>query len=543
MLLSGNFEANKRILQLAIFLGIFCTSASIVFSDNIPLDVSNYYGPLVYEFSQGNFERAFFHSIPPLVPTLAGLISWLLVDPFMSLQMVSSIFFLLGLWPLYLLLRRTVPAHLIPWACLLYITCPRLLRYVTMGILEGPKTFFILFMVERTVSYMEKKDMKHLFHMAIGMAGLCLTRGEGVGYFPLFCLFIFVAHFAPLKSAENTSRKVIGKFFATLARISLFVLTTLALCSPWIYYEYKQTGFPCLDSRQAQYGVILFQKMGWGKFEHRNTNEFPEGVKMIFTDHTVRDLNRYISKTVSGFFLPFLLVIPFGMRKRWKQKKWNWIDNLLLLVIFYNYFLFLEIAHIKKRYIAPTIPFSLHWTILGAQGFLAELEKLTLFIREKYFKPLWSLRRIFVIVFLSICVWDGMSQLRSYLRSDKIDKRIGTWIRENNEELDFNKTPPLKPESWGPIYHNGRPLVLATTVSEFAYFARCELVQIHYSHLYPYDVFVQLCRDKFVDIVLTDKNFLISCPDFLEKNKHFSLRNQWKKEGFSLYRFHPEGIK
>ncbi len=544
MFIFNNFKTSDRIFQLAIFLGIVCTGTSILFSDNIPMDVSNYYGPLVYEFSQGNFERAFFHSIPPLVPTLAGLISWLVGDPFMSLQLVSAIFFLLGLWPLRLLLHRLLPQDLIPWGYLLYITCPRLLRYVTMGILEGPKTFFILFMVERTVCYMEKRNLKYLFHMTLGMAGLCLTRGEGVGYFPLFCLFIFVAHLAPLKKLRNVSQEVFHKLFLATIRVFLFVFATLAICSPWIYYEYQVTGFPCFDSRQAQYGVILAQKLGWSKLGYHSANEYPEGTAILSSEHNIRDLKRYVSKTIDGFFLPFLLVIPFGIRKRWKSKKWNWIDNLLLLVIFYNYFLFLEVAHIKKRYIAPTIPFSLHWTLLGAQIFLAKLDKLTFFLREKWSHKLWSFSRVFIVIFITICVWDSMSQLRSYLLSDKIDKRVGTWIRGNEQHLNFNETIPLKPENRGSVYHNGRPLVLATTLSEFAYFARSDLVQINYSRLYPYEIFAKFCQKKNVDIVLVEKIFLTSCPDFFKKNKHFSLvPSTWDKENFSIYRFHPEGIK
>ena len=526
------------ILIYALILGGICTGLSILFSDNLAMDVANYYAPMAQEFADGNYSRAFYHMIPPLVPTLAGIVAKTGMEAFTALQIVAALFFLAGLWPLYRIQRRLLPPQLAQWSCLLYIVCPRLLRYVTMGSLEGAKIFLLLFTIERTLTYIEQKSYWLLCQIGLAMGAMSLTRGEGIGYLPLVGLLIFYGHL------YNYKTSLFRSILRATGHFTLVVFLCLVLCSPWIIYEYNTIGYPCLDSRQAEYLINLLNRYDIGKHTQPEIQELlpTEAHVMPKIYNRTRNFRQNFKKTINGMFLPFFILIAFLLVYHYPEIKarWTWVDTLCVLVIVYNYFLFFEIAHVKKRYTAPAIPFLIHWVTLGGYYLIVMLKAKIRILRTECRFPL---QKALLTVLIAICIWDGMSQLRSYLLYQQTDKEIGQWIYNHYEKYDQNKHPPLESALWKTEYHNGRGLVIAAALPQYAYFARADSVLIYKTHLYSYENLVKVCRSRCVDVLILEEKLQRSCPDFSLRNRHFRLiSKEWHSQGILIYQFFPDSI-
>ncbi len=100
---AGEMDRNPSpapIAGLAAGLALFICLLSLWMNVQITSDAARYYGPLAREFGEGNYQRAFFHMVPPLTPLLAGLLVKAGIDAFAALKLVSCFFYLVAMRPL-----------------------------------------------------------------------------------------------------------------------------------------------------------------------------------------------------------------------------------------------------------------------------------------------------------------------------------------------------------------------------------------------------------------------------------------------------------
>jgi len=525
----------QPVLSAAVGIGLLCSLLAVFFLDQPASDLASYYGPLAREFAAGNYQRAFFHLIPPLVPLLAGLLAKLGVGEFAALKIVSAAFLLAGLRPLQRLLRRQLPPELVQWGCLLYIACPRLLRYGTMGTLEGAKVFFLLYVVERTLALAEQPGPRRIVELGIGLAGLGLSRGEGVAFIPPIALLVLGLCLRPQGERTLTARllKGAGNALAVL-------LVCLAVCSPWIVYQYRVTGFPSLDSRQVWAVRGVLAKVGLAE-PTPPLSPAPAGAVWRSPEHAEDALSpmRNIREGVKGLFPVYLALVAIGLlgRLRRDRRSWTWLDWLCVTVIAYNFLVFAATGFVTKRYTSPTIPFLLAWAVLGGRDLLA-------FLLGPTPRPQWrrGVVGLLVLMGLVICVGDGMSKVRRSIRPKKPDvsKPLGQWVRENAGKLDVNPLPSPAPATWGAGYYAGRQPVVAACRPQYAFRAGTDWGAISNDYLYPYSAVVALCEASRADLLVADRYFLEACPDFEKANRDFELiSDQWAAVNVRVYTFRP----
>ena len=523
----------EPVFSLAVGIGFLCSLLAVFFLIEPPNDLTTYYGRLAREFSQGNYNRAFYHMIPPLVPVLGGLAAKSGLNAFMALKIVSSLFFLAGLWPLRRLMRRVLPAHLVPWACLLYFICPRLVRYGTMGTLESAKFFFLLLLFERAVSFCDGFSWKKAVLLGIGAAGLCLARGEGIFLLPALWFVVAVALWHQRQG--DTGKAIAG----TLKAVCTNLLLCLVVGAPWLYYQYRITGFPCFDSRQVYAGKEMLYEVGLAESPPLSLNRAKEyGVKRAPDRPEDKKTGwRNVRETFKGLYPAYVFLAFAGLFRKWRKREYrqNWMDGLLAFMVVYNVGLFAMQGYITKRYISPTIPFILPWVTLGGDWIVAG-------VRNARFGSERLRRRAVaagVTLFVLICVWDATLDIRpSWPPEPYVAKEVGKWIGRNRDRLDVTPAPPLQSADWGIGYHTGKQPVIAGYSSHYAYWADADLVMFDTSYEYAYETIVSVCRAKHVDILVTGKYWEKVCPAFHDENRHFEpCEKQWPRHGIRLYTF------
>ncbi len=502
-------------------------------------DVARYYAPLAREFAAGNFSRAFYHLVPPLVPCCAGLLATVGIAPFAALKAVSSLFFVAALWPLRALLRRSVGAELAAWACFLYVVNPRFLRYATAGSLESAKAFFLLLTACQLAAFREHGLRRHALVAGLGLAGVCLSRGEGF-------LFVPVALAAVLLSGrgQGSDDRRLRELGTRAAACLLIAGVCLAAVSPWLLYQWRVTGYPCLDSRQIYSAQKVLARLG-----HAPAPATLHGIPAGVTDLPVEDPEdvvtfvRNVGQAVTGFFPLYVWLAAVGLVIKVRGRRahaWCWADTLCAGVIVFNLLVFFSRGAVTKRYTAPTMPFLLGWTVLGGRWVLQQ--PAALFTKRP--RLVTGLTRVVVAILLGTCLWKGTSKIRdSHSRRRRHPREVGRWVLAHREALDVVSHPGLSAPSRGTGYHNGRQPVVMACSPQYAYWAQGDFVHMQGAYLHSYDVFLGRATEFHVDVLVVDPAFLRACPTFDEQNRHFRLvSDEWAERGVRVYARLPETI-
>ena len=526
-----------RILTAAIGVGLVCSGLAVTLAGRLANDTAAYYGRLAHEFAVGNYDRAFFHMIPPLVPTLGGVLGKLGFEPFTALKIVSFAFFLAALWPLHRLLRRTLPGHLAEWGCLLYVICPRLLRYSTRGTLESAKVFFLLLVIERALAGFRPSTWRAAAVLGVGLAGLSLARGEGIIFVPFALL---VAIISETRGSRESPRRAVGRAVAgSLGALLVFAV----LCSPWAMYEARTVGVACLDSRQVQGMKQLLHGAGLGPAAPSLGRSLP-GVTTLprARSRRARTPARMLGAAAKGLFVPYVLLAFGGLAvaATRRERRLRWHDAVCGCVIVLNALIFASRGMMASRYTSATIPFLIGWAVLGGERLVRATRSLSAISERMRLRLLHAA----LAATVGVCVWDGMHKaLTSRLRGEDFERDAGMWLRANREDLDVNSGPALQSDSWGKSYHNGRQPVVVSRVPQFAYWGRTDLVTLDGDLEYPYESLVALCRVKHADVLITHEDFSRICPEFAAMNVHFEpVSDAWLNRGTVVYVFRADGL-
>jgi hypothetical protein len=549
----------QRILLLSFLLGLTCSVLTLFFNDHIGNDTAVYYTRIAHEFIEGNFERAYFHLIPPLVPSLAGLVGKLGFSAWMAMKLVSCIFFLAGIYWAYRLACLKLPPEKAQWCSLLFVACPRLLRYGMAGQLDAAKIFLLIFIFERAINYIQSKRWTLLFQASIGSALLALCRNEGIGYFALIGIFLLLGEWI-FPDKANSGRK---KLIKGLGRNVFALSVCLVIWSPWMIYEYRITGYPVLGSKQIPVLQKLFpfldkeQAPPKKKGEAYNEqNKDPKRLRLspeLITQGTQKDKNknRYsllkkifekpkpfsvhskFVETIKGIYLPYFILAILGVWILFASKRWTPIDSLFAAVFLLNIPLqWFVVPDVLKRLIAPTIPFYLPWVIFGFEVVKHYFEEKTTLSNYKKGRLVgYSVLGVVVAIML----WDGMSSTRKSLRGkDETVKQIGLWIKNNREQFNFNKTESLKSSKHAFRYFNGRQPVIATNIPQIVTWANADLLLIYPG--WDWKRILSSIRKSNADLLIVDNTFKKTFPDINLNSHQFKLiSDKWEDQGILVY--------
>lgn len=495
-----------RQFRIALAVAGLIALAGILFNQDLKNDVAHIYARQVREFAAGNWEAGLFHLTPPLMIALGGLLVKLGLPAFGALKLVSTAFFLGGLWPLARLLRRLVPEALVGWGCLLYALNSQLLRGAPTGLLDPAKVFFLLWLAELVLRHADRGAgrWRTAALCGVAMAGLALSRAEGIFFLPL--LWAGLVLLPPWQFADL--RRLLADRGAHLARAAAATAVTLLLCLPQMLYIHRLTGIPALESRQ----VTLFKTLAgrvpgdkalpaWLYAQPATDSPAPTSYGTPIPPSEVNRVTpwRNAKMVVNGLGVFLLGLAAFGWWGKWRRRDWCTADTVCAAVILFNAALFLANAFVKKRYIMPTIPFIIPWAVLGA------------YIIKTRILDRWHPKAFAGVAILVLGLSAGSSASKSY-EPEKTYREFGRWLQEHRAELVTPTSVVLRNSLNSLEYHDGRQPVLAAMQYHYAYWGLADVVNIS-EYAYTLAELRELLLERRADVLVVDADLLEVCPE------------------------------
>jgi 4-amino-4-deoxy-L-arabinose transferase-like glycosyltransferase len=394
------FSVSK--ITILLFFAAFLLCLPMILFDGVARDAVSRYVPMADAFAASHWADAFHPRIPPLFVTISGIFQKIFfLSPEAACKTVSALFFALTVFPLMALFKLVFGDRYAVWGCSMYILCSRLIRIGGLGVRDTAKCFFLTLAAYGLLCFIRKLDWRSAVYCGLGCAGLALTRGDSLLFSLLFLLALCAGEIYKLKCFP------IKTFCAGL----LF----LVLIAPWLAYEYRHTGWPVTEQRQAMILDRLFK---------RNPQPVPPITAPVTVSQkqapaankVIEEENdeSFVKNLVKGFYpqyLIFILPVIFLRIYRKKMSAGEWV--LLLIVFIHAFGMIAQIAiadkklFIYKRYLIVATPLMFGWGAIGLRWLYDKIKRLVLF------RYRWICRFALSIA-IFILVMDGWSRVRKH---------------------------------------------------------------------------------------------------------------------------------
>lgn len=349
---SGN---DKKVFRFALLAGILLSLTSVFFMHDIYRDVANVYAYHAREIGSGNFKAGWVGRVPMLNILLSGLLAKISgLEAYRACIVISSLFYILTVFPLRRLLERYVSAVWSAWGCVLFVFAPKVIRFSVSGLLESGRYFFLTLAVLYYFRMAEEKfSWRNAVILGTSLAGLSVSRGEAMPIallmlagFPVFLL---------LKQWEKLSKGVLPKYLAGwLLAGTIFAIGLFPFC--YGNWKFRQAFIP--DLRLIQ---IASSKTDAALFATCPVVQ-PAAKKPEKNSRFIISAGN----TLRGAYEPYFFLAVLGMGLLLYRKKWNWDFTLILgllavhFVIYYN-----TVA--AYRYSIYLIPLFMPFTLTGVE--------------------------------------------------------------------------------------------------------------------------------------------------------------------------------
>lgn len=442
-----------------VIISCIISAVYAIFCNEPYNDVACRYLPMVKAFTKFQWDVALNINNSVIIPAIGGIIALITgLSPFHSIILSSSIFYILAIFPLYFFLRFFFKDNYnaILLGCLLYVTAPKIIRWGCTGLLDQGRNFFLITSITILLSYFQNSNKRTLKAALLGasLAGLCLVRGEGIGYIPIFLVLSIVFH---IREEKKYSLKLIIKFIKPLS-ICTFVL--LLLLTPRLMQVYKATGIISLDGRLSY--LLNIQNNNEQSTAYNpdtltsvapvsmQTNAISSNIKnsnigrlSIFDKITNPGwIKNFFQSISSGSYEIYLVLVVIGLMVIVARHSFKFEMIAPLAIVLYSIPL-LFVTAVSQRYFSGNILLLMPFTLTGL-----------LFLYELTVK--YKIKKIAIIVFIIVLVaqiHNGLNQ--AYSRNDAYYRLTGQWIVAHKNEF----------------IADGAPLVLLSDMPQFYYWA------------------------------------------------------------------------
>lgn len=504
-----------RAAFLLAILALLAFAAAPTYLSN---DIACYYAPQVREFAAGHYAQAGYHMIPPLTVWAAGLVAKLGIAPFTALKLVNGLFLLLGLWPLWRLVRLAgYDGRTAGWCALLYAASARLVRYAGEGGVDAAKVCLLLFLAWQLLEYRRKPAWGAAAGSGLALGGLALARGEGI-FFTVFALgWMLLFAIADQPGWKGRLRALFGH---AIPKSLLALAVAAAVVLPQALLVRRCVGLPAPDSRlawKAQQVLGLpcrFElKYPIDTVKATRADGSPAAAMPAPVDEVDRvTWKRNLVQAAEGLSKEYLALALLGLgllawqRRRRQAPALEAWDLFAASLILFNIALFAANGFIVKRYTIAGIPFLLPWAATG----LLWLKDGAL---SRRLGPLAA--HAIVALFVGICWLSSFQDLKpSELREAPPRRVVGEWIGDRRQQLSQTPDTALSSSNTGIEYHNGRQPKVLAVIPQYAYYAAGDWIELSCDNAYPYERVVELARSRQADLAVVDDKFLRTCPEF-----------------------------
>ncbi len=402
MLSLEDFFTNPR-KTLVFGFAVACCAVALtaIFRVDSYRDVAACYGYYAGVFGRGDFAAALPPALPTLPILLPGLLCLLGLPPALSVELVSGAFYALAAIPLFFLLKNFLEAKHAAWGVLLYVLAPKIIRFGCAGLTEAYRNFFLIWSLAIAFSYARSCGAWKHIAFGIALAGLALSRCEGLALAAFILVMGVVFIFKGQDAPDATHR---------LAKGLPAILFAFALCvGPVLYRGYKDCGYPVIDAR-----------IGYFINQHILGKPVAAGEALIETSkgQTI-SLPSQLNANFRGAYEIYAVFALLGAIVLWRRKEWLKNYTWLLALLLANALCF-AFTVISYRYFIPNLILLMPLTVIGFVWLLDGALALGV--------PRWLLA-LALLVAAALQLGNGLEP--SLSQKPLFEKRTAQWIAKN----------------------------------------------------------------------------------------------------------------
>jgi hypothetical protein len=402
----------------------------------ISLDGAFQYIPIAKDFASGFFRRALSHNQQPLYSLLVAFVSRWVADFELAGKLVSSIFGILLIIPVYFLGKRIFDARIVFVSILFLVIHPYIRRFSADVLKESAYLFFIaaaLWFTWRTIQ--NERKYPFLFIPILSVLAY-LVRPDGIEV--LLVVFFYVL-FVKKFSFPGSKRTV----------ILLLILSSCILLLPYLFYIRELRGEWTFGKAKS-----IIEMLGVGALK----DGVPFAPKILYS------FKRINLEIFSRFHPVYIFLLMVGLLKRIISRFKTGEGFLLSFCALHYVVLFLMVLnatewgadktiqadHLSGRHVLPLLLFSIYWV---GEGFITiyewickKTESILLFHRL-------TLRKESVIIFVTLLVLISAIVLPKTLKPQRYERL---------------------PEKWAGIWiksQSGKGMIIFTTAPRVAFYA------------------------------------------------------------------------
>jgi hypothetical protein len=331
------------LLLISLLLSIYLFFRTYVIS----LDGAFQYIPIAKDFASGLFRKALSHNQQPLYPLIVAFVSQYVPDFEWAGKLVSSIFGILLVFPVYLLGKRIFDEKIAFLSSLLLAIHPYLRRYSADVLKESAYLFFLATALWFAWRTMEKGRTFPFLFIPLFSALTYLVRPDG---FEVLLIVFFYVLFIKKFSIPGRKRMV----------ILLLLLSSCILFLPYLIHLKETTGVWTLGRAKT---MTWFLGLGMTEGE------------ASFIDKFLFSLKRLNFEIFSIYHPLYIFFAMIGLWKRHFSHFKMEVGFLLSFCILHYAVLFLLVLnitewaggetikadHFSGRHVLPLLLFSIYW--------------------------------------------------------------------------------------------------------------------------------------------------------------------------------------
>ena len=363
------------------------------------------------------------------------------LEPYRSTVLISSLFYVLTLFPL----RRFLGMFLTPlqaaWGCLFYITAPKLIRFSVSGLIDSGRNFFLIAALLLLFQLREKPKIGSAVLFGLSLAGLSVSRGEEL----IFAIGILAGlPVLTLLKSTGLSRQEFGK---RAAAAGIAALVFLAVVSPFCAVNAYYTGYFITDVR--------FVEALCGKPSQALQDQPQAAVRETTVPKNEDHLASAISNMIRGGYELYWVFSAIGMILLCWKRRWQWEHTVLIGIFLVHTVIYCKISS-AYRYSIYLIPMFMPFTMTGLSFLSSMPEKLKW--PERLRLPAVGAVCVLLVLLFGFQIENGMKC---------VTERKDVWFRQIADVIS----------QWGRQHVPGRRVRLAAVgLGEIVYWSGADAV-------------------------------------------------------------------
>ncbi len=399
----------RNVFLFACTAGIIVSLISLFCTHDIYRDVAHVYAYYAGEAANGGLQAGWVGRVPMLHILLSAGVVKLGMEAYAAAILVSSLFYVLTLFPLRSLLERYLTPVQAAWGCVLYICAPKVIRFSTTGLLDPERTFFLVAALLFFFRLADTKKVRNALLLGGSLALMAVSRGESI--VPAVLALAGFPVFAAWKdfSVFRTNVKKICLVS------SLAGLVFLAVLSPFCYGNLVYEGAFVPDMRI--YELILRPRAAVPAPEAAIPGIHPE---IPLWEHVYEILNN----TLRGAYELYFAFALIGMFLLIRRKKWNLEHTLLIGLYFLHTAIYLKVSG-AYRYSIYLVPVFMPFTVTGM---VFAKDRIAGLLKENWKPAAAYLTCAGLAVLFFIQIQNGLDY--SFRKKDAPSRQAAEWIRQ-----------------------------------------------------------------------------------------------------------------